>query len=202
MERAKICEQEKLNFCERANKELCAEKARLEQLLKEAEEQREELWLELRTLREEKAETQEKFHQVTESMVHPRGQWAAWMREALPGGFCSGFVKGTCSSARGHKALLASFWKCVGGLQSCSTVLGVVLCFCRVFQSTCLCWPLFWLLISCEEIIVLSMNLSGWQNNQTVAKGSNSVALNPFSEKIPGLHVSVDAFCHEVGACP
>uniref|UniRef100_A0A8D2P4M1 Centrosomal protein 250 n=1 Tax=Zosterops lateralis melanops TaxID=1220523 RepID=A0A8D2P4M1_ZOSLA len=46
-----------------ANKELCAEKARLEQLLKEAEEQREELWLELRTLGEEKAETREKFHQ-------------------------------------------------------------------------------------------------------------------------------------------
>ncbi|XP_054130361.1 centrosome-associated protein CEP250-like [Melozone crissalis] len=66
MERAKICEQEKLNFCERANKELCAEKARLEQLLKEAEEQREELWLELRTLGEEKAETQEKFHQVSQ----------------------------------------------------------------------------------------------------------------------------------------
>ncbi|XP_053814669.1 centrosome-associated protein CEP250 [Vidua chalybeata] len=66
MERAKICEQEKLNFCERANKELCAEKARLEQLLKEAEEQREELWLELRTLGEEKAETQEKFRQVSQ----------------------------------------------------------------------------------------------------------------------------------------
>ncbi|XP_038015131.1 centrosome-associated protein CEP250 isoform X2 [Motacilla alba alba] len=66
MERAKICEQEKLNFCERANKELCAEKARLEQLLKEAEEQREELWLELRTLGEEKAETQDKFHQVSQ----------------------------------------------------------------------------------------------------------------------------------------
>ncbi|KAL9834856.1 centrosome-associated protein CEP250 isoform 2-T2 [Geothlypis trichas] len=66
MERAKICEQEKLNFCERANKELCAEKARLELLLKEAEEQREELWLELGTLREEKAETQEKFHQVSQ----------------------------------------------------------------------------------------------------------------------------------------
>ncbi|XP_057891973.1 centrosome-associated protein CEP250 isoform X1 [Melospiza georgiana] len=66
METAKICEQEKLNFCERANKELCAEKARLEQLLKEAEEQREELWLELRTLGEEKAETQEKFHQVSQ----------------------------------------------------------------------------------------------------------------------------------------
>ncbi|XP_059336545.1 centrosome-associated protein CEP250 [Ammospiza nelsoni] len=66
MERAKICEQEKLNFYERANKELCAEKAWLEQLLKEAEEQREELWLELRTLGEEKAETQEKFHQVSQ----------------------------------------------------------------------------------------------------------------------------------------
>ncbi|XP_041346436.1 LOW QUALITY PROTEIN: centrosome-associated protein CEP250 [Pyrgilauda ruficollis] len=66
MERAKICEQEKLNFCERANKELCAEKARLEQLLKEAEEQREELWLELSTLGEEKADTQEKFHQVSQ----------------------------------------------------------------------------------------------------------------------------------------
>lgn len=73
MERAKICEQEKLNFCERANKELCAEKARLEQLLKEAEEQREELWLELRTLGEEKAEIQEKLCQVTKSMVHPSG---------------------------------------------------------------------------------------------------------------------------------
>ncbi|KAI1233264.1 hypothetical protein IHE44_0004431, partial [Lamprotornis superbus] len=66
MERAKICEQEKLNFCESANEELCAEKARLEQLLKEAEEQQEELWLELRTLGEEKAETQEKFHQVSQ----------------------------------------------------------------------------------------------------------------------------------------
>ncbi|RMB95561.1 hypothetical protein DUI87_27671 [Hirundo rustica rustica] len=66
VERAKICEQEKLNFCERANEELCAEKARLEQLLKKAEEQREELCLELRTLREEKAETQEKFHQVSQ----------------------------------------------------------------------------------------------------------------------------------------
>ncbi|KAF2974225.1 hypothetical protein EK904_008616, partial [Melospiza melodia maxima] len=71
METAKICEQEKLNFCERANKELCAEKARLEQLLKEAEEQREELWLELRTLGEEKAETQEKFHQVTKKSFSP-----------------------------------------------------------------------------------------------------------------------------------
>ncbi|XP_014741683.1 PREDICTED: centrosome-associated protein CEP250 [Sturnus vulgaris] len=66
MERAKICEQEKLNFCESANEELCAEKARLEQLLKEAEEQQKELWLELRTLGEEKAETQEKFHQVSQ----------------------------------------------------------------------------------------------------------------------------------------
>nr|XP_041576235.1 centrosome-associated protein CEP250 isoform X6 [Taeniopygia guttata] len=66
MEREKICEQEKLNLCERANKELCAEKARLEQLLQEAEEQREELWLELRTLGEEKAETQEKFRQVSQ----------------------------------------------------------------------------------------------------------------------------------------
>ncbi|XP_077643163.1 centrosome-associated protein CEP250 isoform X3 [Lonchura striata] len=66
MERAKICEQEKLNFCERANKELYAEKAQLEQLLKEAEEQREELWLELRTLGEEKAETLEKFCQVSQ----------------------------------------------------------------------------------------------------------------------------------------
>lgn len=65
MEKAKICEQKKLNVCERANKELCAEKARLEQLLKEAEEQWEELLLELRTLGEEKAETQEKFRQVT-----------------------------------------------------------------------------------------------------------------------------------------
>ncbi|XP_066186562.1 centrosome-associated protein CEP250 isoform X2 [Sylvia atricapilla] len=72
MERAKICEQEKLNFCERANKELCAEKARLEQLLKEAEEQREELCLELRTLGEEKAETQEKFHQVSQQQESSR----------------------------------------------------------------------------------------------------------------------------------
>ncbi|XP_033375068.1 centrosome-associated protein CEP250 [Parus major] len=79
MERAKICEQEKLNFCEGANKELCAEKAKLEQLLKEAEEQQEKLWLELRTLEEEKAETQEKFRQVTKSMVHPCGHWAACM---------------------------------------------------------------------------------------------------------------------------
>ncbi|RLV89644.1 hypothetical protein DV515_00014778 [Chloebia gouldiae] len=86
MERAKICEQDKLNFCERANKELCAEKARLEKLLKEAEEQWEELWLELRTLGEEKAEMQEKFRQVTKSMVHSCGHWAAWMREALPDG--------------------------------------------------------------------------------------------------------------------
>uniref|UniRef100_A0A8C5TD00 Centrosomal protein 250 n=1 Tax=Malurus cyaneus samueli TaxID=2593467 RepID=A0A8C5TD00_9PASS len=63
MERAKISEQEKLNFCERANEELCTEKARLKKLLKEAEEQREELWMQLRTLGEEKAETQEKLCQ-------------------------------------------------------------------------------------------------------------------------------------------
>lgn len=64
MERAKTSEQEKLNLCERANEELCVEKAQLEQLLKEAEEQREQLWMELKTLGEEKAEMQEKFRQV------------------------------------------------------------------------------------------------------------------------------------------
>ncbi|XP_031986240.1 uncharacterized protein LOC116454143 [Corvus moneduloides] len=68
MEREKISEQEKLNFCERANEELCVEKARLEQLLKEAEEQQEQLWMELRTLGEEEAETQEKFRQVRPKM--------------------------------------------------------------------------------------------------------------------------------------
>ncbi|XP_027574919.2 centrosome-associated protein CEP250 isoform X1 [Pipra filicauda] len=65
MERAKVSEQEKLNFCERANEELSTEKAQLEQLLKEAEEQQEELRVELRALGEEKAETQEKFRQVS-----------------------------------------------------------------------------------------------------------------------------------------
>ncbi|KFW74285.1 Centrosome-associated protein CEP250, partial [Manacus vitellinus] len=65
MERAKVSEQEKLNFCERANEELSTEKAQLEQLLKEAEEQQEELRVELRALGEEKAETQEKFCQVS-----------------------------------------------------------------------------------------------------------------------------------------
>ncbi|KAM6113112.1 LOW QUALITY PROTEIN: centrosome-associated protein CEP250-like, partial [Pterocles gutturalis] len=65
LERARICEEEKLNLCERRNAELCAEKALLEQLLKQAEEQQEELQVELRALAAEKAETQEKLSQVS-----------------------------------------------------------------------------------------------------------------------------------------
>ncbi|KAM6113106.1 LOW QUALITY PROTEIN: uncharacterized protein FYW35_008319 [Pterocles gutturalis] len=65
LEKGRICEQEKLNLCERRNAELCAEKARLEQLLKQAEEQQEELQVELRALAAEKAETQEKLSQVS-----------------------------------------------------------------------------------------------------------------------------------------
>ncbi|KAM6054219.1 LOW QUALITY PROTEIN: uncharacterized protein VSU04_011453 [Chlamydotis macqueenii] len=64
MERGKISDQEQLNLCKRRDEELCAEKAHLEQLLKEAEEQQEGLQLELGMLAEEKAETQEKLSQV------------------------------------------------------------------------------------------------------------------------------------------
>ncbi|XP_054074717.1 centrosome-associated protein CEP250-like [Rissa tridactyla] len=56
MERAKISAQEKLSLCERTKSELCAEKAHLEQLLKKAEEQQEELRVELGVLAEEKEE--------------------------------------------------------------------------------------------------------------------------------------------------
>ncbi|XP_061865406.1 centrosome-associated protein CEP250 [Colius striatus] len=64
MERAKICDQEKLNLCERTTEELRAEKAHLEQLLKKAEEQQEGLQAELTMLGKEKEETQDKLNQV------------------------------------------------------------------------------------------------------------------------------------------
>ncbi|NXT81098.1 CP250 protein, partial [Zapornia atra] len=64
MERARICDEEKLYLCERRNEELCAEKARLMQLLEKAEEQQEGLQVELKILAEEKAETQEKLSQA------------------------------------------------------------------------------------------------------------------------------------------
>ncbi|KAK4812731.1 hypothetical protein QYF61_018280 [Mycteria americana] len=65
MGRAKISEQEELNWYKRTNEELCAEKAHLEQLLKKAEEQQEGLRVELTLLAEEKEETQEKLSQAS-----------------------------------------------------------------------------------------------------------------------------------------
>ncbi|XP_008945178.1 PREDICTED: centrosome-associated protein CEP250, partial [Merops nubicus] len=65
MERARISDLEKLNFCEKANEDLCAEKAHLEQLLKKAEEEQEGLQIELMIMAEEKTETQEKLNQVS-----------------------------------------------------------------------------------------------------------------------------------------
>ncbi|XP_074427910.1 uncharacterized protein LOC141737170 isoform X1 [Larus michahellis] len=65
MERAKVSAQEKLSLCRRAKSELCAEKAHLEQLLKKAEEQQEELQVELGMLAEEKEEAQEKLLEVS-----------------------------------------------------------------------------------------------------------------------------------------
>lgn len=106
----------------------------------------------------------------TKSVVHPCGHLAAWMREALPVGFCNGFVKGTHGSARGH--FVCSFLEMCGCLaelfcssQSCPLLLQSLLVHLSLLAS-------FWLLISCKEMIVLSMNLSGWQKmwqkNQTV----------------------------------
>lgn len=64
VERARASDQEKLQLCKRTSEELCAEKAHLEQLLKQAEKQQEGLRVELRMLSAEKAETQEKLSQV------------------------------------------------------------------------------------------------------------------------------------------
>lgn len=95
MERAKICDQEKLNLCERANEALSAEKAHLEQLLKKAEEQQEGLQAELRMLAEEKAETQEKLNEVRpKTWCFLGGLLAAWLSEAVSVGFCSVFCQG------------------------------------------------------------------------------------------------------------
>ncbi|KAK2529019.1 hypothetical protein Q9966_009351 [Columba livia] len=65
LERARVCEQEQLSWCERTKAELCAEKAQLEQLLQEAEEQQEGLRVQLRRLAEEKEETQEQLSEVS-----------------------------------------------------------------------------------------------------------------------------------------
>ncbi|XP_065501538.1 centrosome-associated protein CEP250-like isoform X2 [Caloenas nicobarica] len=65
MERARVCEQEQLSWCERSKAELCAEKAQLEQLLQKAEEQQEGLRVELRRLAEEKEETREQLSEVS-----------------------------------------------------------------------------------------------------------------------------------------
>lgn len=73
LERARVCEQEQLSWCERTKAELCAEKAQLEQLLQEAEEQQEGLRVQLRRLAEEKEETQEQL-----SEVRPRS-WCLWV---------------------------------------------------------------------------------------------------------------------------
>ncbi|XP_074461572.1 uncharacterized protein LOC141750428 isoform X2 [Larus michahellis] len=72
MERAKISAQEKLSLCKRTTKELCAEKAHLEQLLKKAEEQQEELRVELGVLAEEKEEAQEKLLEVSRQQESSR----------------------------------------------------------------------------------------------------------------------------------
>uniref|UniRef100_A0A669QQS9 Centrosomal protein 250 n=1 Tax=Phasianus colchicus TaxID=9054 RepID=A0A669QQS9_PHACC len=53
-----------MTLYKRTNEELCAEKSHLEELLKKAEEQQEELQMQLRILAEEKEETQEKLNQV------------------------------------------------------------------------------------------------------------------------------------------
>ncbi|XP_071671723.1 uncharacterized protein [Patagioenas fasciata] len=65
LERARVCEQERLSWCERTKAELCAEKAQLEQLLQEAEEQQEGLRVQLRRLAEEKEETREQLSEVS-----------------------------------------------------------------------------------------------------------------------------------------
>ncbi|XP_063206426.1 centrosome-associated protein CEP250-like [Chroicocephalus ridibundus] len=72
MERAKISAQEKLSLCERTKSELCAEKGHLEQLLKKAEEQQEELRVELGVLAEEKEEAQEKLLEVSRQQESSR----------------------------------------------------------------------------------------------------------------------------------
>lgn len=64
MERAKTSVQEELSQSKRVSEELCTEKKRLEQLLQKTEMLQEELQVELKTLREERKEIQEKLNQV------------------------------------------------------------------------------------------------------------------------------------------
>lgn len=115
----------------------------------------------------------------TKSVVHPCGHLAAWMREALPVGFCNGFVKGTHGSARGH--FVCSF------LEMCG-------CLAELFCSSQSCPLLLQSLLVHLSLLASFLALDQLQRDdcvvhesewvaKDVAKESNCVALNPFSEK-------------------